>query len=101
MSKPAQTPAQQRLAARNVGAGVGHELARRDRATNIDRMQAGRLGVLDHDDRIGTTRQRAAGGDRGCSSCRHLQRRRGAAVNRLAVQRESHRRTFAGRGNIR
>lgn len=88
--------AQQRLAARDVGSGIGHELARRNCATNIDRIGAGRLGVLHHDHRIGASRQRAAGGDRRCGPHCDLQRRRRTAVDGLAIQREPHRCAFTG-----
>ncbi len=92
--------AQQGLAARNVGARIRHELPRRDGAPHVDPIRARRLGVLDHDDGVGAARQRTAGRDRRCGASRHLQARRGAAVNDFAVQREMHGRAFAGRGQV-
>jgi len=68
--------AQHRLATRDVGARMAEVLARRDRPRH---PQAGRrvdLRVLDHHDRVGATRQHAAGGDRGGrpGHDRHLRR---------------------------
>ncbi len=56
--------AQQRLAARDVGTGIGHELPGRGGAADLDRATADRLGMLDHDDGVGAARQRAAGRNR-------------------------------------
>ena len=56
---------QQRLAARNVGAGIGHELSWRRCAANLDRAVTDGLGVLDHCDSIGATRHRSPRRNRG------------------------------------
>jgi hypothetical protein len=57
--------------------------------------------VLDHDHRIGAARQRAAGGNRGRGAGCDLKRRRRAAGDDFAVQRETYRRGFAGGREIR
>ncbi|MEY9923187.1 hypothetical protein ABIF99_009502 [Bradyrhizobium japonicum] len=48
--------AQQRLAARDVGACVGHELSGRNGSPDVDRIGPGGLGMLDHDDGVGAAR---------------------------------------------
>ena len=83
---------QHHLAARDVGAGIGDELAGRDRAAHIDRRRAvsvDQLGVLDHDHRVGAARHHAAGRNRGGGARRHLERRRMAADDHLAVETQA------------
>jgi hypothetical protein len=63
--------AQERLAARHIGAGEGYELPRRDGAMQVDgRSFFGfdQIGPFDHDDGIGAARDHAAGGNRRCRS---------------------------------
>ena len=92
--------AQQRLAARDIGAGIGHELPRRGGTADLDRARANRLGVLDHDDGVGAARQRAAGCDRSRRSLQNRPRRRGAAGDDLVVQLDADRRGLGGSGEI-
>ena len=66
---------QHHLAARDVGAGIGDELAGRDRAAHVDRRRSvavDQLGVLDHHHGVGAARDHAAGRDRGRGARRRL-----------------------------
>ena len=92
--------AQQRLAARDVGAGIGHELPGRSGAADFDRARSRRLRVLDHHDGVGAARHRAAGRDRRGGARQHRPRRRGAAGDHLVVQHHAHRRGLAGGSEI-
>ena len=94
----ARAAAQHHFAARDVGARVGNELAGRTRAAYVDRRRRRilhELGLLDHDHRIGAARHDAAGRDRGRGAGSDLERRRVAADDDLAVEREPARRGVA------
>ena len=88
------------LAARDVGAGIGYELPGRGGAADLDRARAGGLGVLDHDDGVGTARHRPAGRNRGGGARQHRPCRRDAAGDHFVVQHQANRRRFSGRGKI-
>ena len=92
--------AQQRLAARDVGAGIGYELSGRGGAADFDRARACGLGVLDHDDGVGAPRQRPPSRNRGRRSRQHWPRRRNAAGDDFIVEHQAHRRCFGGASKI-
>ena len=92
--------AQQRLAARNVGTGIGNELPGRGGSADLDRARACGLGMLDHDDGIGAARHRPAGGDWRRRPRQHRPRRRGAAGDHFVVEQNADRRGFSGRSKI-
>ena len=97
--EPMRGPApQHHLAARDVGAGIGDELAGRGGAAQVDRRCAlvlDQLGMLDHHHRVGAARNHAAGRDRGGRAGRDLERRRMAAHDHLAVETQPARRDVA------
>ena len=92
--------AQQRLAAGDIGAGIGDELSGRSGAADLDRARPRRLGVLDHDDGVCAARHRTAGRDRRGRARQDRPRRRDAAGDHLVVQHHAHRRRLAGRSEI-
>ena len=92
--------AQQRLAAGDIGAGIGHELPGGSGAADFDRARSRRLRVLDHHDGVRPARHRTAGRDRRGRSRQYRPRRRGAAGDHLVVQHHAHRRRLAGGSEI-
>ena len=82
----ARAAPQHHLAARDVGAGIGDELARRGGAAHIDGGVGAfdQLGLLDHHDGVGAARHHAAGGDGGGGAGLDAERRRVAADDDLA-----------------
>ena len=94
--------AQQRLAARDVGAGIGDELPRRRPrgAARSPGTRLDQLGVLDHHHRVGAARHHAAGGDGGRGAGLDLELRRMAAGDHLGVERELLRRAVGGAGRV-
>jgi hypothetical protein len=58
------------------------------------------MGVLDHHDRIGAARHRAAGRDLCRRARQHRPRRRRAAGNHLIIEDQAHRRPLACSGEI-
>jgi hypothetical protein len=99
-SMPISREPQHHLAARDVGAGIGDELPRRDRAAHIDCERIAvafgdQLGVLDHDHGIGAAGNDAACGDRRCRTGLDLERRRMPAGDHFAVETKAARRGVA------
>jgi hypothetical protein len=95
----ARAAAQQRFAARDIGAGIGNELAARRGAAQRDgRRDLGfdQFGMLDHHHRIGTARDDAAGRDRGRGAGQHFDGRRNAAGDHFGIERETFWRAVAG-----
>ena len=90
----------QRFAARHVGARMGDELPVPRGAANFDGVGPQGLGLVDHDDRIGAARQRAAGGDGRRRAPGHTNLRRDATGDLLAIERKAHGRCFAGARHI-
>jgi hypothetical protein len=78
--------AQKRLAAGDIGAGIGDELSRRRGAADVDRAGARRLGMLDHDNGVRAARHRTAGRNRSSRARQDRPRRRGAARDHLIVE---------------
>ncbi len=94
----ARAAPQQGLAAGDVGACVGDELAGGGGAPQLDRRPLrglDELRVLDHQHRVGAARQHAAGRDRRRSPRLDRERRRTAARQDLAVEQEATRRRVA------
>ena len=93
--------AHERFAARHVRARMGDELSGPGRAANLDSVGPQGLGLLDHNDRVGAARQRATGGDGRRRAPRHTHMGRDATGDLFAIERQAHRRCFAGAGDIR
>ena len=95
--------AQQSFAARDVGAGVGNELAARRRPAQIDRGGGGvfeKLGLFDHHHRIGAARDDAAGRDGGGCAGFDRNGRSDAAGDHFRVEGKPLRRAVAGARGI-
>ena len=76
--EPIMPGAQQRLAARDVGAGVGANCPETPRGESRSAVARG-LGMFDHHDGVGAARHRTAGRDRRRRTRRYRQRRRDTA----------------------
>ena len=98
-----RSPAQQRLAARNVGAGIGDELSARHRAAQFDDRRGivvHEFGVLDHHHGVGAARNDAAGRDGGCGAGHDFDRRRNAAGDHFGIERQALWPAVAGAGSV-
>ena len=90
---------------RDVGAGVGNELAKRGGAAHLDgRILVNEIGVLDHDDRVGAARNHAPGRDGGGPARLDVEDGSVTAHDDLAVEAKAARRgiarvTSVGRAN--
>jgi hypothetical protein len=87
---------QQKLAAGDVGTGMGDELAGGGGAPHLDGVVAGGLRMLDHDNGVGAARYRAAGGDGRRRAGPHGLARFDAAGDHLAIEGKLDRVAFAG-----
>ena len=87
---------QDHLSARDVGAGIGNELAKRRGAAHVNgRIFVNEIGLLDHDDRVGAARNHAPGRDGGRPARLDVEDGSVPAHDDLAVEAKAARRDIA------